>query len=281
MKIAITSESTIDLNKEQLEEYGIKTVPFTILLGEEVGLDGVVTPLDIFDYVDRTGVLPKTSAVNEAQYREFFTEILKEYDEIVHVAFSSELSSACSNAFLAAEGNPHIRIIDSKSLSSGIALLALSASKLVDEGLSADEVYEKTKARVKDVQASFVVATLDYLNKGGRCSALQKLGAQLLRKRPQIIVKDGKMGPGKTYTGKQYDCISKYIDDTFEQFNNPDLSVCFITHSYAPEDVVEMVANKVRARGFRNIIFCHAGSTISSHCGPKCLGILYINDGGK
>lgn len=281
MKICVTSESTIDLSKEQLKEFGILTTPFTILLGDKLGLDGEITPLDIFDYVDKTGVLPKTSAVNAAQYEEFFSKVLEEYDEIIHIAFSSDLSSACQNAYLAAQDNQRIHIIDSKSLSSGIALLAIYAKKLVDKGLEVNEIVAKVSARVKNVQASFVVATLDYLYKGGRCSALAKLGAQLFRIRPQIIVKDGKMLPGKKYTGKQLSCVETYLKDTLEEFSNPDLSIGFVTHSYASQDMVDAAIKAMKDRGFKKVVECHAGSTISSHCGPKTLGILFINDGDQ
>lgn len=281
MKICVTSESTIDLNKEQLEEFGIKTIPFTILLGEKAGLDGVVTPLEIFDYVDKTGVLPKTSAVNETQYEEFFSELLKEYDEIIHIAFSSQLSSACENAFRAAKDNPHIHIIDSKTLSSGIALIAIYAAELVKQGLPVEEIVSKVEARVPYSKASFVVATLDYLYKGGRCSALARLGAQLFRIRPQILVtEEGKMVPGKKYSGKQLTCVENYVDDTLAEYNNPDLSLVFVTHAYASQDMVDAAINKIKQRGFKRVIECHAGSTITSHCGPKCLGILFFNDGG-
>lgn len=279
MKICISSESTIDLPQELLEEFNIKTVPFSVTLGEKVGLDGVVTPQEIYDYVDLTGVLPKTTAVNDAQYEAHFNKLLSEYDEVIHISFSSELSSACSNAYRVAMNNDHIHIIDSCSLSTGIALLAIYASKLVKEGLDVNDIVEKIKARVPYVQASFVLATVDYLYKGGRCSALAKLGAQLFRIRPQIIVNGGKMSPGKKYIGKQADCVTKYCQDTLEEFNNPDLSICFITYSSDSKDIIEAARQEVYKRGFKRIIETYSGSTISSHCGPKCIGILYINDG--
>ena len=281
MKICISAESTIDLPKNLLDEFEIKTVPFTILLGTETGLDGVITPNEIFDYVDRTGVLPKTSAVNSNQFEEHFNKLLKEYDEIIHFSLSSELSSACQNAHIAAEGNPHIHIVDTRSLSTGIALLAINASKLVKEGKNVEEILKNTEERIKNDQTSFVLATVDYLYKGGRCSGLAKLGAQLFRIRPQIIMAEGKMSPGKKYMGKQNSCVENYVKDTLEQFNNPDLDLVFVTHSSATPEMVEIAKKALKERGFRRIEETLAGATISSHCGPKCLGILYFNDGGN
>ena len=281
MKICISAESTIDLPKTLLDEFEIKTGPFTILLGPETGLDGVITPNEIFDYVDRTGVLPKTSAVNSNQFEEHFNKLLKEYDEIIHFSLSSELSSACQNAHIAAEGNPHIHIVDTRSLSTGIALLAINASKLVKEGKNVEEILKNTEERIKNDQTSFVLATVDYLYKGGRCSGLAKLGAQLFRIRPQIIMAEGKMSPGKKYMGKQNSCVENYVKDTLEQFNNPDLDLVFVTHSSATPEMVEIAKKALKERGFKRIEETLAGATISSHCGPKCLGILYFNDGER
>lgn len=279
MKICISAESTIDLPKNLLDEFDIKVIPFSVLLGEKLELDGVVTPQEIFDYVDRTGVLPKTSAVNEIQFEEYFTELLKEYDEVIHFSLSSEISSACQNAMLVAKRMPHVHIIDTRSLSTGIALLAINASKMAKAGKSVEEIIASSEERKKHNQTSFVIATVDYLYKGGRCSALARFGVQLFRIKPQIIVDDGKMRPGKKYMGKQNQCVENYVKDTLAEFNNPDLSLVFITHSHATEEMVEIARKALLARGFKRVEATFAGATISSHCGPKTLGILYLNDG--
>ena len=281
MKICISAESTIDLPQSLLDEYGIKTIPFTVLLGEKAGLDGEVTPPEIFDYVDRTGVLPKTSAINEMQFEEYFSKLLKEYDAVIHISLSSEISSACFNAMNVAQGLKGVYIIDSRSLSTGIALEAIYASELVKEGLKPEEIVAKVKERIPYNQTSFVLATVDYLHKGGRCSSMAKLGAQLFRIRPQILMQDGKMSPGKKYMGKQLGCVENYVRDTLAEFNNPDLSLVFVTHSHATPDMVEEAKRQLQERGFKRIVETVAGATISSHCGPKCLGILYLNDGGR
>ena len=281
MKICISAESTIDLPKELLEEFDIHVVPFSVLLGTELKQDGVVTPLEIFEYVDKTGTLPKTSAVNETQYEEFFAELLKDYDEVIHFSLSKDMSSAYQNAYNVAKVMGKVHVVDSMSLSTGIALLAINASIYAREGMSVDEILTKIEKRIPHDQASFVLATVDYLFKGGRCSALAKLGAQLFRIRPQIIVSNGKMAPGKKYRGKQVECVANYVKDTLEEFNNPDLSLAFVTHSYATDEMVEVAKKALYDRGFKRVEITHAGATISSHCGPKCLGILYLNDGNQ
>ena len=281
MKICISAESTIDMPKNLLEAYDIHTIPFTVLLGEKSGFDGEITPTEIFDYVDKTGVLPRTSAINEFQFTEYFNELLKEYDVVIHFSLSSEISSACNNAMNAANALKGVYVVDSRSLSTGIALEAIYASKLVKEGLKPEEIIEKVKARIPHNQTSFVLATVDYLHKGGRCSSLAKLGALLFRIRPQIIMADGKMSPGKKYSGKQLQCVENYVRDTLEEFNNPDKSIVFVTHSMATPDMVEAAKRQLKEKGFENIVETTAGATISSHCGPKCLGILYLNDGDR
>lgn len=281
MKIAITAESTIDLTKELLQQYDIHTTPFTILLGEEMGLDGEITSQQIFDYVQKTKILPKTSAVNEYQYTEFFSKILEDYDAIVHISLSSGLSTACAQAKLAASKMQNIYVIDSKNLSTGIALLAIYASKLASKGnLSAAEIAKLTEDRVEGVQASFVVERLDYLYKGGRCNSLQLLGANLLKLRPRIIVKtdDGKMVSSGKYRGNMDKVIENYCKDTLGQFNTPDLSVAFVTYTTATEGMVEAAKKALKERGFKQIYETQAGGTITCHCGEHTLGILYIND---
>lgn len=281
MKIAITAESTVDLPKELKEKFDIKTVPFSILLGEELIEDGEGVSKKIFDYVSKTKVLPKTSAVNEEQYKDFFDEILKDYDGIVHFSLSSNMSSAFSNARRSAEEYKNVKVVDSQSLSTGIALLAIYARKLADKGDSLETIVEKVEKRIPYVQASFVLKRLDYLYKGGRCSRLQLFGANLLKLRPQILVHDGKMGPGKRFRGNMEKCVMDYCNATLETFNNPDYENVFITYSSAEDSTLEKVKNLLKSKGFKNIYLTTASGTISSHCGEDCLGILYINDGGE
>ena len=280
MKIALSAESTLDLSKELLKQYNVHVIPFTVLLGETAYLDGEINSQDIFDYVAKTKVLPRTSAINEFQYKEYFQSVLDEgYDAIIHFSLSSEISSSCSQAVEAAKKMNNVFVIDSRSLSTGIALEVIYASKLINKGLKPEEIVKKVEARIPYVQASFVIQTLEYLHKGGRCSGLLRFGAALLRIKPQIIVSDGKMAPSKKYIGRKSQVISAYCRDTLEQFANPDLSVAFVTHTLATPEMVSIAIDALRKRGFKTIYETKAGATITSHCGPQTLGILFINDG--
>ena len=281
MKIAISTESTLDLPKELQKEYDISVIPFTVILGDKSGLDGDITPTEIFEYVDKTGILPKTAAVNEFQFDKHFTKLLRNHDAVIHISLSRGISSACQNAMAAASIMKNVYVIDSESLSTGIALLAIYARKLANEGLKPEEIVEKVKARIPYVQASFVINSLNYLYKGGRCSGLARLSAALFRIKPQIIVANGKMTPQKKYSGKNEKCVDNYCRDTLEEFNNPDLSIAFVTHSHATPEMVKIAKEHLKKRGFKTIYETVAQATITSHCGPKTLGILYINDGLK
>ncbi|MBQ3115727.1 MAG: DegV family protein [Clostridia bacterium] len=281
MKIAISIESTADLTKELIEKNDFKVIPFTIQLGDRVGLDGEITCDQIISFVEQNKVLPKTSAINEYQYTEHFTELLKDHDAVVHFSLSAKMSLAYTNAVRAAESMKNVYVIDTKSLSTGISLLALYAKRLVDKGLSAEEIYEKCLERVPYVQASFELKRLDYLYKGGRCSSLTYFGANLLKIHPQIVVRDGKMVSGKKYRGNYSRIVKNYCEDVLNEFDNPDLTQAFVTYTTADDEMIETAVNSLKNRGFKTIHITRAGGTITSHCGENCLGILYINDGGK
>ena len=281
MKIAISVESTVDLSKELIKQYNLEMIPFTVLLGETAYKDGDITSQDIFDFVAKEKILPRTSAINDFQYREHFDNLkAKGYDAIIHISLSSEISSSFAHGELVATKYDNVYVIDSRSLSTGIALLAIYACKLRDKGYKPQEIVEKVKARIPYVQASFVIQTLEYLHKGGRCSGLLRFGATILRIKPQIIVSDGKMAPAKKYIGRKTQVINGYCKDTLEQFANPDLSVAFVTHTQATPEMVAVAIEALKERGFKTIYETNAGATITSHCGPQTLGILFINDGG-
>lgn len=278
MKIALSVETTADLPKELLKKYGLFLIPFIVLLGEEPYQDGEITNTEIFEFVERTNILPRTSAVNFFQYKEHFTKILAEkYDAIIHLCLSSEMSCSYGNAEKASQEFKDVYAIDSRSLSTGISLLAVYARELLDKGLGVKEIVEKVKARIPFVQASFVIHTLDYLHKGGRCSGLALISAAILRIKPQILVIDGKMIPGKKFFGRRNSVIEQYAKDVFEQNPNPDLNLAFVTHTQATPEMVEIAKDACIKRGFKTIIETQAGATITSHCGPLTLGILFVN----
>ena len=281
MKIAISMESTCDLPKELIEKYGFETLAYSVILGDNIYEDNETLQDKIFEYVEKTKVLPKTSAINEMQYKEYFTELLERYDEVIHITLSSGLTSSVAHAQTAAEKMKNVHIVDSLSLSTGISLLGIYAKELADAGEKPEEIVKKVEARIPYVQASFVVERLDYLYKGGRCSALLLFGANLLKIRPQIVVKDGKMKPAKKYRGKMPKVIETYCADTLEEFNNADKKLAFITYTTATEEMIEPAKKALTNAGFETIIETQAGGTITSHCGEHVLGILYLNDGDK
>ncbi|MBE5738921.1 MAG: DegV family protein [Clostridiales bacterium] len=277
MKIAISAESTIDLPQELLDKYGIHTTPFGINMGGELIDDRFGISSEIFEYVKQTGNLPKTSAISPEQYSEYFTNLLKEYDAVVHITLSSQLSCANNNANLIARDLDNVFIIDSKSLSTGIALLAIYACSLRDKKKSAEDIYKMTLEKVDSVQASFVIETLKFLHKGGRCSALALLGANILKIKPQISLVNGKMNVAKKFRGNLNKVLDQYCDELLSENANPDLETVFITSSSEMADIKAELSAKLSARGFKNIYETLAGGTISSHCGPNCLGVLFLN----
>lgn len=281
MKIAISTESTNDLSQGLIAKHDIKVVPFQITLGEMAFKDGEVPVEELFDMVEEQGVLPKTTALNEFEYTEFFEELLKEYDAVVHICLSSGLSSSCSHAFAAANNLENVYIVDSKNLSTGIGLLVLYAKELANQGLDPKEIQAKVQERTAEVQASFIVERLDFLYKGGRCSAMARFGANLLHIRPRIVVKDGKMGSDKKYRGPMGRVIEKYCEELFEEFSTPDLDKVFITYTTATPQMIEAAEKACKNAGFKNIYRTFAGGTIASHCGANTLGVLYFNDGNK
>lgn len=281
MKIKLSSESTCDLPKELLEKYDISIIPYCVILGDDIVEDDETVPAKIYEFVEQTKKLPKTSAINEETYKEYFESLLKDNDAVIHITLSSGLSSSSSNAVAAAESLKNVYVIDSKSLSTGIALLCIYAKKLIDEGKSPEEIVEKVSSRVPHVQASFVVERLDYLYKGGRCSRLALFGANLLKIRPQIVVKDGVMSPDKKFRGKMDMVVTKYCEETLSEFNTPDKSIAFVTHTSATPEMVNNAIEAVKKAGFETVYDTVAGGTITSHCGEHVLGILYFNDGNE
>lgn len=279
MKIAISVESTNDLSRELLSKYDIKVIPYQFVLGNDLYKDGEITTEEIFNYVDTNGVLPKTNALNEFEYTEYFESLLTEYDAIVHISLSSGLTSSTQNAINASKNVKNTFVIDSLSLSTGIGLLAIYARELADAGEDAKTIAEKVNERVSKLQVSFVIERLDYLFKGGRCNSLQFFGANLLKLRPRIIVKDGKMSADKKYRGNMEKVVSKYCEETLYEFNTPDLDKVFITYTTATPEMVGAAKKALEDAGFKNIYETHAGCTIASHCGGNTLGILYFNDG--
>ncbi len=281
MKIAISVESTNDLSKELLQKYDIKVIPYHITLGNKSFLDGEMSTVDLFNHVDETKVLPKTNAINEFEFIEYFQSIKKDYDAVIHISLSSALSSSCANAKRASQNVENVFVIDSQSLSTGIGLLAIYASELALEGLEPSIIVQKVQERICDLQVSFVIERLDYLHKGGRCNLLSLLGATIFKIRPRIVVKNGKMSSDKKYKGSMGKVVKKYCEDVLEENSKPELDKVFLTYTTATPEMIEQARAVLVEKGFKNIYETHAGCTIASHCGANTLGILFFNSQEK
>ncbi len=276
MKIAISIDSACDLPKEVIKENNIFCMPYFVTMGENEYRDGVnVTSVDLFKFVKENGVLPKTGAPSAEMFKEYFSDILKSYDAVIHIGLSDKMTSAFANARIGAEELKNVYLIDSMSLSSGIALLALKCVEKVKQGKQPEQIVEELNALRPYVQASFLVDTLKYLHKGGRCSSLALIGATILMLKPQISVINGEMKVTKKYMGGINGCLKKYVEDMLKK-SSPDLSVAFVTHS-SPMEISSKICDRLREYGFKQVYDVNASSTISSHCGPGTLGILFIN----
>lgn len=276
MKIAISAESTHDLSTDLASKYQINSIPYEIVLGPRVVKDGEISLEELFSFVEENNSLPHTTAINEFVYTEYFEELLKENDAVVHITLSSGLTSSVSNAKRAAANFSNVYIVDSYTLSTGIGLLCMYARGLADSGLNAEEVAKKTQEKAFSVQASFIIERLDYLFKGGRCNSLQLLGANVFKVRPRIILKDGKMISDKKYRGSMASVVGKYCQELLCE-TEPDLENAFITYSTATEDMLDAARTQLQEKGFKNIYETHVGVTVASHCGENTLGIFYFN----
>ncbi len=277
MRIRISADSTVDLSQELIDKYNIAIMPLWVTLGDETKLDGVEVSTDeLFKYVDKTGELPKTASPSIVSYQEFYDKLLKDCDCVIHFVVSGMLSSCYSNASKAAEEyGERVFVIDSRSLSTGIALLVLNACDRVNEGMEPAKIVEECKLLTKKVQASFVLGDLNYMHKGGRCSGAMRLSAKFLRIKPEITLANGEMKVGKKFMGKLNKVVENYVDETMAKYPNYDRKRVFVTHTPIDKEIVEQV--KVQLQGkFDEILETQAGATISSHCGLDTLGILFI-----
>ncbi len=277
-KVLISVDSTCDLPKELLKERNIRQIPLYITIGEETYLDGLeITPDEIYARYEKEGVLPKTAAISIGDFVAYFEKLLEEADQVIHFSLSSGFSCTYQNACLAAEEFAgRVFIVDTLNLSTGEALTILHAQDMLDAGAKAEEVLEDASSFVKRVDASFVIESLEFLHKGGRCSTVAALGANLLSIKPCIEVRDGKMDVGKKYRGKFRAVLEKYIADCLA-IENLDTKRAIITHAGCDPEYVQLVADLVEKDGrFEEVLHTRAGCTISSHCGPNTLGLLMV-----
>lgn len=278
-KVVITTDSPADLSEELVSRYSIHVLPLYVTLGGKSYRDGVdISTSDIFAHYDETGELPSTSAIPIGDYADFFSKFTDEGLEVVHFSLSSEISSTCQNAVIAAQELDGVYVIDSRHLSLGIALQVIKACEMRDEGKTAAEIAEAAVDFNKKTCTSFVLEKLEYMNKGGRCSTVAALGANILSIRPCIEMHGGKLDVARKYRGKILDVKKKYIVDELNAHkDDADLSRIFITSSSSNEqEEQELKETVLGVLPFEQVLFGRAGCTIASHCGPGCMGILFM-----
>ena len=279
MKVKITSDSTCDLSAELLEKYDVSTVPLYVGLGERFGRDGVeITPADIYAYAESTGSVPTTSAVNVEDYVALFRRWVGEGYSVVHFCIGEKFSSSYRNALLAAESVGDVSVVDSANLSTGQGLLVLLAAELAAEGKSANEIVEACTAAVSRLETSFVIDSMEYLRRGGRCSALTAFGANLLKIKPCIDLIDGVLEPTHRYRGRFDQVLLQYVDQRLQNRQDVDTRRIFVVHTRCAPGFVDAVVSRVRelVPDAGEILVAEAGATITTHCGPNTLGVMFL-----
>ena len=276
MSVKITATSTCDLPAELVERHQITLVPLYVSYGGGTYRDGVDTgPEDIFRHVEEGGPLPSTSAVNIADYQALFTELSPEYDHVLHITIGSEFSCCYQNALVAAEDYPNVYVVDSRNLTVGQGILVLKAAEAAQRGDGIEDILKMLEGMIGRVDTTFVVDKLDYLAKGGRCSSVVALGANLLKLKPCIVLSDGRMAVGKKYRGAFDKVLSDYVLDQLSG-RDVDTDRVFVVHTRCAPGIPENVCDMVRQFGFREVVTAVAGCTISCHCGPNTLGVIFL-----
>ena len=280
MKIKITADSTCDLTNELVTRYGVTITPLYVNMDSKPLRDRIdVQPQDVFDHFERTGNLCFTSACNIGEYIDTFTELRKECDAVIHISIGSDFSSTYQNAVLAAQDVDNVYIFDSRNLSIGHGYLVIHACELVAEGKDVQQVMDELKVAAEKVETSFILDQLEYLHKGGRCSGVATLGANLLKLKPCIEVVDGKLQVGKKYRGSFDKCVDQYVRERLANADAIDTSRVFITFAGVAQSSIDTACRAVREciGEDAEIILSTAGCTISCHCGPGTLGIILVH----
>lgn len=279
-KVVISSDSTLDLTRELLEKYDIKTIPLTILLGDQSFPDSPEFDNEaLYARYREDGTLPKTSAPSLQQFTDFFRQFTDEGCEVVHLDISSDLSSTCNNARIAASELEGVYVVDSRMLSNGVGLLAIEGAECRDRGMSAGEIAAHLESLTGKVETSFVLDTLEYTWKGGRCSGLAAFGANLLGIKPALEMRSGKLEVYKKYRGPINKVYKTYITDRLSGKSVRPGHVFLCNSGEIPQDVIDSLAEHIRSLiEVKELHLTMSGCTISSHCGPKCLGVLFIDE---
>ena len=278
-KVVITADSAADIPSDIAAEFGIKTVPMCVVFGGMPMQDGVnINAEKIFDYADKTGEIPKTSAVSPGEYLDFFAGFIKNGFDVVHLSFCSELSSTFRNAKIASSRMNGVYTLDTRSLGGGISLLALKGCEMRDKGMGAEEIYVRLSALVPKARVTYLLDSIDFLRRSGRCSAATAFGANLLSVKPCAAMIDGRIEVVKKYRGKSKAVRLQYASEQLEIDKNIDLSAVFIYHSGVDKRELLIVEEMLKSAGFRRIITAFTGCMISLHSGRNALGIHFLEE---
>ena len=278
MRIKITADSTCDLGPALLEKYNISLAHLIVNKNGEAFTDGInIVPADIFAHVAAGGDLCSTAALGVGDYQDLFAKFASDYDAVVHISISSEFSSSFQNAYIAATEFDNVRVIDSRNLSTGQGLVVLAACDMSKDCTDLDKLCADLTDLTERVEASFVLDQLAYMVKGGRCSSAAALGANLLNLKPCIEVKGGKMSVVKKYRGNYAKCLVNYAKERLEEREDIDTDTLFITRTVIDDDAYAAVVDAAKQNSaFEKLYETTAGCTISCHCGPGTLGIVFV-----
>ncbi len=277
--VVITADSAADLPRETAEKHGIEIMPMNVIIDGSEKKDGVnISAREIFDYVDKSGIIPKTSAVSPGEYTDFFEKFVRSGKSVVHLSFCSELSSTHRNARLAASALDNVFVIDTKNLAGGIALPAIKACGMRDEGMSAEEIADNITSILPSARVSYLLDSIDFLRRSGRCSAAAAFGANLLSIKPCAAMVDGKIEVIKKYRGKGQAARLQYANEQLDKYNIIDYSLAFIYHSGIEKSELESIEKQLKNKGFKQVITAFTGCMISLHSARGALGIHFLAD---
>ncbi len=278
-KVIITADSAADIPKEIAEEFDIKIMPMYVVIGSETKRDGIdIFASEVFDYVDRTGEIPKTSAVSPGEYLDFFAELIKGGNAVVHLSFCSELSSTYRNAKIASARLGDVYTLDTRNLAGGILLLALRGCEMRDSGATAEEIYSRLSSLVPKTRVSYLLDSIDFLRRSGRCSAAAAFGASLLSIKPCAAMIDGKIDVIKKYMGKTQAVRLQYTSEQLKTHKNIDYKYAIIYHSGVDSAELSVIEDVVKNSGFERVITAYEGCMIGLHSGRGALGIHFISE---
>jgi len=280
-RVKIITDSTADLTQELLDKLEIEVLPLYVLVNGTSYLDGIeMTTDELYRQIEESKTLPKTSAPSTGDFYEIFSKWVQAGYDVLYIGLSSKLSATFQSARLAAEefDEGQVWVLDSLNLSTGIGLLVLEAAEMANKGMGAEEIYKKILELVPKVRVSFIIDTLKYLHMGGRCNSVQLLASNVLKIRPQIIVKDGGMIVGAKFRGKRASCLDQFYNEVIGDGSQINRKRAFVTHSDCSESEYMDYKNRLEGLGISEVHITQAGTVISSHCGPGTIGILYIED---